>query len=288
MSEASERVRVTEVGPRDGLQNEKQLISVAGKIRFIDLLSEAGYPEIEVSSFVSAKRIPQLGDAAEVFAGIARRNGTLYSALVPNERGLEAAMNARVDKVAVFAAASEGFSQANTGGSIAEVLARIEPVVKIARATNLPVRGYVSCVVRCPYDGPVEVQQVCKVVDALLACGVTEIDLGETLGVAVPEDIEALYAGLASVIAAKDSTLHLHDTNGRALENIRMALALGVRSFDSSAGGLGGCPFAVGARGNIDSLQLLVLLSDAGFATGIESGRVSQAISSIRHDLRSP
>lgn len=279
-------VRITEVGPRDGLQNEKQVIPAEAKVAFVDLLSEARFPEIEVSSFVSPKWVPQLGDAAEVFARIRRRPGTVYSALVPNERGMEGALAARADKIAVFAAASESFSQRNTGGSIDEVLARFLPVIAAARAAGLPVRGYVSCVVRCPYDGPVAPGAVRTVVDRLLALGVDEIDLGETLGVAVPDDIARLYDGIAPAIAPGRTTLHLHDTNGRALDNARAALALGVRSFDSSAGGLGGCPYAPGARGNVDTVSLLSMLEAEGYETGVDRAAAAAAIASIRQALR--
>jgi hydroxymethylglutaryl-CoA lyase len=279
-------VRITEVGPRDGLQNEKQVIAADAKVAFVDLLSEARFPEIEVSSFVSPKWVPQLGDAAEVFARIRRRPGTVYSALVPNERGMEGALAARADKIAVFAAASESFSQRNTGGSIDEVLARFLPVIAAARAAGLPVRGYVSCVVRCPYEGPVAPGAVRTVVDRLLALGVDEIDLGETLGVAVPDDIARLYDGIAPAIAPGRTTLHLHDTNGRALDNARAALALGVRSFDSSAGGLGGCPYAPGARGNVDTVSLLSMLESEGYETGVDRAAAAAAIASIRQALR--
>jgi hydroxymethylglutaryl-CoA lyase len=279
-------VRITEVGPRDGLQNEKQVIPAEAKVAFVDLLSEARFPEIEVSSFVSPKWVPQLGDAAEVFARIRRRPGTVYSALVPNERGMEGALAARADKIAVFAAASESFSQRNTGGSIDEVLARFLPVIAAARAAGLPVRGYVSCVVRCPYEGPVAPGAVRTVVDRLLALGVDEIDLGETLGVAMPDDIARLYDGIAPAIAPGRTTLHLHDTNGRALDNARAALALGVRSFDSSAGGLGGCPYAPGARGNVDTVSLLSMLESEGYETGVDRAAAAAAIASIRQALR--
>jgi len=278
-------VRLCEVGPRDGLQNERTPVPADAKVAFVNLLSEAGFPEIEVSSFVSAKRVPQLGDAAEVFARIARRAGTVYSALVPNERGMEAALAARVDKVSVFASASEGFSRANTGGTVDEVVARFGPVVRMARAAGLPVRGYVSCVVRCPYDGPVPPQSVRTVVERLLAAGIDEIDLGETLGVAVPDDLARLLEGVAPAIEPGRVTLHLHDSNGRGADNLRAALAMGVRSFDSSAGGLGGCPFAPGARGNVSTETALDVFGSEGYEAGVDRAAVDRATSSIRHVL---
>lgn len=189
-------IRLTEVGPRDGLQNEKRLVSTAAKVEFVDLLSAAGFPEIEVSSFVSPKWVPQLGDAADVFARIQRRPGTVYSALVPNERGMDAALAARVDKVAIFAAASEGFSAANTGGTIAEVVARFVPVVRAAHAARIPVRAYVSCVVRCPYDGAVAPSAVRRVVEQLLALGADEIDLEKRLALPSPKTLSACMQSL--------------------------------------------------------------------------------------------
>ena len=283
---ADRRVRITEVGPRDGLQNEKAVVPAAAKVAFVDLLSGAGFPEIEVSSFVSPKWVPQLGDASEVFAAIRRRPGTVYSALVPNERGMEAALAARAQKVSVFAAASEGFSRANTGGSIEDVLARVAPVVRAARAASLPVRGYVSCVVRCPYDGPTPPERVREVADRLLALGIDEIDLGETLGVAEPADIERLYEGLERSLAPARPPRPQHATHGRARDHARAALAIGVRSVGSSAGGLGGCPYAPGARGNVDTSALVRMLHGAGYETGVDLDAVSLATSSIRQALR--
>lgn len=279
-------VRVTEVGPRDGLQNESAPISTDEKVAFVDALSAARFPEIEVSSFVSPKWVPQLADAAQVFAQIVREPGVVYSALVPNEQGLERALAARVDKIAVFIAATESFSAKNTGGSIAQVLARADGVIRGAHAAGLPVRGYVSCVIQCPYEGPTSASAVRAVVDELLALGVDEIDLGDTIGAAHPQDIEHLYAELAPSIPAQVTTLHLHDTHGRALECLRRALALGVRSFDSSCGGLGGCPFAPGAPGNVDTLAVLAVLESLGYATGVSAPVAAAAMSPIRQRLR--
>ncbi|MFO0961961.1 MAG: hydroxymethylglutaryl-CoA lyase [Phycisphaerales bacterium] len=279
-------VRLTEVGPRDGLQNERTPVPTAAKIAFVDALSAAGFPEIEVSSFVSARWVPQLGDASAVFAGIARRPGTVYSALVPNERGMQEALAARVQKVAVFAAASESFSQRNTGGSIAQVLERFVPVVAAARREGLPVRGYISCVIACPYDGPTDAAQVRSVAQRLLELGVDEIDLGDTIGIATPESVERLYEGLAPLLAPGRTTLHLHDTNGRAVESARRALALGVRSFDASAGGLGGCPYAPGAQGNVSTGAMLAMLTAEGYETGVDAGAVARASAPMLQLLR--
>ena len=279
-------VRITEVGPRDGLQNEPRPVPVEAKVAFVDLLSACGFAEIEVTSFVNPRRVPQLADGAEVLARIARRPGTVYSALVPNERGMEAALAAGAGKVAVFASASDGFSRANTGAPIDEVVARFAPVVAAARTARIPVRGYVSCVVRCPYDGPVDPAAVRRTAAMLLDMGIDDLDLGETLGVAVPDDIRRLYDGLAPSIEPARTTLHLHDTNGRAADNARAALGLGVRSFDASAAGLGGCPFAPGARGNVDTAALVAVAEAEGYRTGIDLQALGRAASSIRHSLR--
>jgi len=279
-------VRVTEVGPRDGLQNERTTVPVEEKVAFVDALVAAGFPEVEVTSFVSPKWVPQLADAAEVMARVRRRAGTQLSVLVPNEKGLEGALAARADKVSVFVSASEGFSLKNVNASVQACLERLAPVVRQARAAGLPVRGYVSCVVRCPYDGPTPPDAVRSVVERLLALGVDEIDLGETLGVAEPDDIARMYGAVARAVDPGRTTLHLHDSNGRALDNARAALALGVRSFDSSAGGLGGCPYAPGARGNVDTLALAAMLDADGYETGVDRAAVERAISSIRHALR--
>jgi hydroxymethylglutaryl-CoA lyase len=276
-----QRVRITEVGPRDGLQNERRPVPTDRKVAFVDALSRAGFPEIEVSSFVNPARVPQLADAAEVFARIERRSGTVYSALVPNERGLDAALAARVDKVAVFAAASEGFSRANTGASIADVLDRLAPVVRRARSLGLPVRGYVSCIVRCPYDGPVAPGQVRDACERILDLGVTEVDLGETLGVAQPDDIRRVLGALGERLPPSAVTLHVHDTNGQGVANALAALEMGVRSFDSSAGGLGGCPFAPGARGNVSTDALVQAVEGAGYSTGVDRAALALATASI-------
>jgi len=253
----SAAIRITEVGPRDGLQNERTPIPTADKIRFIDMLSVTGVAEIEVSSFVPAKWVPQLGDADAVFAGITRARGVVYSALVPNERGLEGALAAGAGKIAVFAAASEGFSRRNTNGTVDEVLARLAPVVTRARAAGLPVRGYVSCV----------------------------IDLGDTIGAATVASIERLYEGLGGTVAPADTTLHLHDTQGSAVACALAAAKLGVRSFDASAGGLGGCPYAPGAPGNVATESLVDALHAAGYATGVDAAMVRRAGAWMRDRL---
>ena len=263
-------VRLTEVGPRDGLQNESRALSTEAKVRFVDLLSACGFAEIEVSSFVSPKWVPQLGDAAEVFARIQRKAGVLYSALVPNEQGMDAALAARVDKIAVFTAASESFSQRNTNATIAQALERFKPAIARATRENLPVRAYISCVVACPYEGPIEPSKVRDVAAKLLDLGADDIDLGDTIGVAVPTDIARLYDALHGLLEPSQTTLHLHDTRGTALACACRAYDLGVRSFDCSCGGIGGCPFAPGAAGNLASEDLVYAFHKMGIDTSVD------------------
>ena len=274
-------LRITDVGPRDGLQNEKALVPVEAKVAYVDGLSAAGVAEIEVSSFVSPKWVPQLADAAEVFGRIQRRPGVVYSALVPNEKGLEAALAAKADKIAVFTAASETFSRKNTNASIGETIDRFRPVVATAKRDGLPVRGYISTVVQCPYEGPISPAQVRRVAEMLLEIGVDEIDLGETLGVAAPPEIERLYEGLAGLLEPSQTTLHLHDTYGRGLACAYRAMQLGVNSFDASCGGIGGCPYAPGAAGNLATEDLVSLAERMGIRTGVDLTRLLEAATGI-------
>jgi isopropylmalate/homocitrate/citramalate synthase len=281
-------LRITEVGPRDGLQNEREIVPVEAKVALVDALSAAGFPEIEVTSFVSPKWVPQLADAAEVLARIARRPGTLYSALVPNEKGLDAALAAKVDKIAVFTAASESFCGKNLNATIAESMARFAPVVRRAREAGRPVRGYVSCAVRCPFEGPVAAARVAEVSRALLDLGVTELDLGDTIGAAVPGDIDPLLAAHAAFAPPETLTIHLHDTRGTALACAFRAIELGVRSLDASCGGLGGCPFAPGATGNLATEELVYAASGSGFATGIDLAALLAAAGLAERSLGRP
>jgi len=278
-------VRLTEVGPRDGLQNEKAPIPLDDKVRFVDALSAAGFAEIEVSSFVSPKWVPQLADAEQVFARITRRPGCVYSALVPNQAGLERAINARADKIAVFLSASETFSKKNINASIDESLERVKPVIEQARASRLPVRGYMSCVVRCPYEGPIAGASVRRVCERMLALGVDEVDLGDTIGAAAPDDIDRLFEALDGLIAPAQVVLHLHDTRRMALACAYRALQLGVVRFDSSAGGLGGCPYAPGALGNLATELLCALVAGCGIATGVDADAVGSAALSVKRAL---
>lgn len=271
------RVTVVEVGPRDGLQNEKGVVSTADKIRFIDLLSAAGFPVVEATSFVSPKAIPQLGDAGEVMAGIARRPGTRYGVLVPNQRGMERALAARVDEVAVFTGASESFVRHNINTSIAGSIENFRPVVAMAREAGLRVRGYISTVFGCPYEGKVDPEAVARVAERLLELGVAELSLGDTIGVATPNQVVDVTARLLRMAPVDKLAMHFHDTRGTALANVLAALQMGIAIFDSSAGGLGGCPYAPGASGNLATEDLLYMLHGLGIETGVDLAKVVEA-----------
>jgi hydroxymethylglutaryl-CoA lyase len=278
----ADRVEIFEVGPRDGLQNEARRIATADKIALIDTLSGAGFARIEVASFVSPKWVPQMADSAEVLAGIARVPGVRYAALTPNMRGLEAARAAGADEVAVFGSASEGFSKANINATIAESLERFAPVAEAARAAGLPVRGYVSCVTDCPHDGPVAPGRVARVAESLFAMGCHEISLGDTIGQGTPERIDAMLAAVCDVVPADSLAGHYHDTSGRALDNIEASLARGVRVFDAAAGGLGGCPYAPGAAGNVATEKVHARLAALGWETGLEAEVLDRAAAMAR------
>lgn len=266
----ADRVTIYEVGPRDGLQSQNRLIATSDKIKLIDLLSDCGLTRIEAASFVSPRLVPQMADGAEVLAGITRRPGVAYAALTPNMRGYEAARAARASEVAVFASASEGFSRANINATIAESLERFRPIAAAAVADGLPVRGYISCVTDCPYDGPTPPAKVARVAEALLAIGCHEISLGDTIGAAVPETTTAMLNAVFSIAPATRFAGHFHDTRGRALDNIAVCLDRGLTVFDASAGGLGGCPFAPGASGNIATEAVVEMLHGRGFDTGLD------------------
>lgn len=273
----SERVEIYEVGPRDGLQNEKQLIPTDRKIRLIELLAECGFARIEATSFVSPKWVPQMSDAAMVMAAVPRRPGLRYAALTPNIKGYEAARLAGADEVAVFAAASEGFSHANLNASIAESLDRMRPVAAAALEDGLALRGYVSVVTDCPFDGPVAPKAVAKVAAELLAMGCHEVSLGETLGRGQPDRVADMLAAVMEVVPVSKLAGHFHDTGGLALKNIDVALQAGLRVFDAAVGGLGGCPYAPGAAGNVATEAVARHLAAAGFDTGLDLARLDLA-----------
>lgn len=265
-----QHVRLVEVGPRDGLQNEKQPISVADKVRLVDDLSAAGLAYVEVGSFVSPKWVPQMAGSAEVFAGIQQKPGVTYAALAPNLKGFEAALEAGVKEVAVFAAASEAFSQKNINCSIKESLERFVPVMDAAREHGIRVRGYVSCVLGCPYQGEVDVQQVAAVAAELDAMGCYEVSLGDTIGVGTAGATRAMFETVGARMPRERLAGHFHDTYGQALANIYASLLEGIAVFDSSVAGLGGCPYAKGATGNVATEDVLYLLNGLGIHTGID------------------
>ena len=268
-------VRIVEVGPRDGLQNEKAIIATADKIELIDRLSATGLQSIEATSFVSPKWVPQLADAAEVFTGIARKPGVHYPVLVPNEQGYDRARAAGVEEIAVFTAASEAFNRKNINASIAESLARFAPVMQRAKADGVKVRGYVSTVLGCPYQGEVPVADVVRVARELHAMGCYEISLGDTIGVGTPGKARAMLKAVAAEIPMAALAVHFHDTYGQALSNILACLEEGVAVVDSAVSGVGGCPYAKGASGNVASEDVVYMLHGLGIRTGIDLDRLA-------------
>ena len=263
-------VRMVEVGPRDGLQNEAKTVSTADKIALIDRLGAAGLTMIEAGAFVSPKWIPQMADSAQVLQGIKRRPGVRYPVLVPNMQGFEAAMSAGVEEIAIFAAASETFSRRNTNCSIEESFERFAPVMQAATARRVSVRGYVSCVVVCPYEGPIAPAAVADVAARLITLGCYEVSLGETIGTATPNRVATMLDRVISAVPAGRLAVHFHDTYGQAIANLMPALERGVAVIDSSVAGLGGCPYAKGAAGNVASEDVLYFLNGLGIRTGVD------------------
>jgi len=279
-----QKVRLVEVGPRDGLQNEAQLISIADKVQLVDELTASGLSHIEVGSFVSPKWVPQMAGSSEVFAQIQREQGVTYAALTPNLRGFEDALAAGVKEVAVFAAASEAFSQRNINCSISESLERFAPIMEAARLYGIKVRGYVSCVLGCPYEGEIAPQQVAAVSRELIDMGCYEVSLGDTIGTGTPGATRTLLNVVAGQIPRGKLAGHFHDTYGQALANIYASLLEGIEVFDSSVAGLGGCPYAKGASGNVASEDVLYMLQGLGIETGVDLDRLitaGQRISSV-------
>jgi hydroxymethylglutaryl-CoA lyase len=264
------KVKMVEVGPRDGLQNEPGTVSTAAKVELIDRLGAAGVTAIEVGSFVSPKRVPQMADTADVVAGISRLDGVRYAALTPNMQGFEAAMTAGVNEVAVFAAATEAFSQKNLNCSMDESLDRFRPVCEAAKAAGIPVRGYISCVLGCPYEGDVGPGAVATLAVALTDMGCYEVSLGDTIGIGTLAGVRALITTVSDAVAVNRLAVHFHDTYGQALANILAALEMGVGVIDSSVGGLGGCPYAAGATGNVASEDVLYMVNGLGLETGVD------------------
>lgn len=282
-------VTIFEMGPRDGLQNEKVMIPTEQKIELINRLSDTGLSKIEATSFVSPKWVPQMADAADVLAGIQRKPGIIYSALTPNMQGYERAKAAKADEVAIFAAASEGFSQNNINCSIDESIQRFEPILAQAKQDGIPVRGYVSCIVECPYDGAIDPEIVASTTAKLLALGCYEVSLGDTIGTATPENITHMLQAVLQQAPADKLAGHYHDTGNLALENIQASLELGIRTFDAAVGGLGGCPYAPGAKGNVSTDSVVELLHRLGYETGIDHPQlceVSQFIRDIKQQIQ--
>ncbi len=277
MSESS-AIRVCEMGPRDGLQNEPEVVPLDAKVALVDALSEAGLPEIEVGSFVNPALVPRMADTAEVFRRIRRRTGTVYAALVPNQRGAEAALSAKAGKLSVFASASESFSRRNTNASIAETLDRFTPVFELARAEGLPIRAYLSCAFGCPDEGEIAPAVVARWGRELLDRGAGELDIADTIGVAVPVEVERVLEAVTAVgVEMSQLAMHFHDTRGTAIANAWTAIRRGVPALDSSCGGLGGCPFAPGASGNLATEDLLYLCERSRIATGVDAAGVASA-----------
>jgi len=281
-------ITVVEVGPRDGLQNERAGVSTADKIEFVNRLSAAKLPVIEVSAFVSPKWVPQMADAAEVFAGITRRPGTRYTALVPNLAGLDRAMAARVDEVAVFASSTETFSRKNINQSVDESLIVYKEVCDRAHAAGLRVRGYLSTAFGCPFEGAVAPERVADVAARLADLGVYEIVISDTIGIAHPGQVSRVLDAVLARIAVQQVALHFHDTRGTALANVHAALPHGVRTFDASAGGLGGCPYAPGAAGNLATDDLIYMLDGLGLETGVSLAALSEASAFIATKIDHP
>lgn len=283
----ADRVMLYEMAPRDGLQNEARLIPTADKIALVDRLSACGFTHIEVASFVSPRWVPQMADGAAVLAGIRRVPGITYAALTPNLRGFEAAREAGASEASIFASASESFSQRNINCSIAESFDRFAPVAEAAHAAGLSLRGYVSCVTDCPFEGPVAPAAVASVVEQLLKLGCREISLGDTIGHGTPDTIARMLTAVLGIANPRQLAGHYHDTLGRAVENIETSLSFGLRVFDSSCGGLGGCPYAPGATGNVATETVAARLAALGFDTGLDFDKLADAALFARN-LRNP
>lgn len=272
-----EKVRIVEVGPRDGLQNEATPISAETKISLIHQLADAGVSYIESGSFVNPKWVPQMAGSEAVFSGIQKKAGVEYAALTPNMKGYERAKASGADEVAIFSAASESFSQKNTNCSIAESMERFAPIMAAAKADGLKVRGYVSCVVGCPYDGDIDPEIVADIAAKLIKAGCYEVSLGDTIGVGTPASVKTMLSAVLKKVPANKLAVHLHDTYGQALANIYAALEMGIAVIDSSVAGLGGCPYAKGASGNVASEDVVYMLNGLGIKTGIDLNQLIQA-----------
>ncbi|WP_417840470.1 hydroxymethylglutaryl-CoA lyase [Terasakiella sp.] len=271
------KVKIVDVGPRDGLQNEKEIVPTDAKVELIHRLADAGLPVVEAGSFVSPKWVPQMGDSAEIMKTITRKAGVSYPVLTPNMKGFEGAMVVNAQEVAIFGAASESFSQKNINCSIAESLARFEPIMAAAKEKNIAVRGYVSCVVGCPYEGDIAPEKVADVAAKLYEMGCYEISLGDTVGVGTPGKVQDMLKAVSAVVPMEKLAVHFHDTYGQALANIYAALEMGVSVVDSSVAGLGGCPYAKGASGNVATEDVVYMLNGLGIETGVDLDKLCEA-----------
>ncbi|MDT3279035.1 hydroxymethylglutaryl-CoA lyase [Shewanella scandinavica] len=283
-ADAKDRVSIFEMGARDGLQNEVA-VPTAAKIALIESLADAGLKRIEAGSFVSPKWVPQMADSADVLKQIQRQSGVVYSALTPNVKGFELALDAKASEVAIFGAASQSFSQRNINCSIEESIERFIPLMELAKAHNIPVRGYVSCVLGCPYEGEIAVSEVARVSEILYKMGCYEISLGDTIGIGTPQKARRMLQTVTERVPMDKLALHFHDTYGQALANILACLDLGVRVFDSSVAGLGGCPYAKGASGNLATEDLVYMLHGMGLETGIDLNKLALAGQAISTQL---
>jgi hydroxymethylglutaryl-CoA lyase len=274
MQQIPDQIRIVEVGPRDGLQFESKILDAVTKIEFVNQLSATGLSHIEVGSFVSPKHVPQLADSEAVFNGLLRKPNVLYSALVPNDIGLQRAMEAKLEAISVFTAASETFCQKNIGCSIEESLDRFDPVIELAKASGIHVRAYISCVLGCPYEGSIKVAQVVKLAQRLIQMGCDEISLGDTIGVGTPSQAQTLVLHVGGVVPLNRIAVHFHDTRGQALANIMACLDMGITTVDASVAGLGGCPYAEGASGNVATEDVVYMLNGCGIQTGIDLNKL--------------
>lgn len=279
-------IKIVEVGPRDGLQNERVETSTEWKVQLVNQLSNTGLKFIEAGSFVSPKWVPQMADSAEIIRGIEHHDGITYSALTPNLKGLHAALDARVGEVVVFISATEGFSRKNLNCTISQSLDHVAEIVAVADHAKCPVRAYISCVTHCPFDGKVTPVHVASLVDKLIQTGCHEVSLGDTIGKAEVDDISALLDAVLAKTPAKYLAGHFHDTSDNALANIETSLAYGLRTFDASIAGLGGCPFAPGAPGNLDTVKLVNYLIENGFDTGVDVEAINSVASFVNQTIR--
>lgn len=286
--DSTAQVKIVEVGPRDGLQNESQPVPTQAKVDLVNALAKAGFQEIETGSFVSPKWVPQMADSADVFKAISRTDSSVYSALTPNMKGYELALEAGADQVSIFAAASEAFSQKNINCSIQESIERFRPLTEQAKKDNIPVRAYVSCVSGCPYEGEVSHASVIETAQHLMALGCFEVSLGDTIGVGTPFNVKALLQDVLKSFDTQDIAMHFHDTYGQALANTLISYELGIRTFDASVAGLGGCPYAKGASGNLATEDMIYMFERSGISTGLNLDEVISAGNKICQVLGRP